>query len=65
MARKKASSPLSALATAILALNYSDMMDLAQTFSEAIAEREVWPHGVKTPEDFARLLYGWAEGTEK
>ena len=62
---EQSASPLSDLAMALLHLKYSDMMDMAVNLSTAVTEKDVWPHGVKTPEDFARLLYGWAEGCEE
>ena len=52
------------LACAILSMTYGDLMDVAGEFSDAIADREAWPKGCKTSEEFATLLYNWAEAQE-
>lgn len=47
------------LAETLAAMTYGDLMDVARSLHDMADDKDTWP--LKTPEDFASLLWGWSE----
>lgn len=51
------------VASAILACNYGELKAIGAELAGACADKECRPR-LKTPEEFADLLFDWAEATK-
>lgn len=51
------------VADAILNLTYGGLKEVASDLSRMIEDKDLWPK-LETTEEFAELLYNWAEAQE-